>query len=216
MAVVGPGAVKQDEIAPDPRLDKASEFEYVTILNPLTDDFKVNVAQDVPVNMPFELHNPTDVTKTEQDVTMRYGVGLKNSDHVGKKYIYQQAVIPAGKTMNFKGNEAQVVVKQLVNEILQREGKSRLMSDPNLRREVEDSIIFKRGSIQDILDQGVRTPQQQATEAIKQSNEVTDDQFPGLSQASEATGIRGADLGYAGQPSQKRVPGRPRKTLQTP
>lgn len=172
MALVGPGAHKQQETSPEPLLSKASEFEYVTILNPLTDDFQVRVAQDVPVNMPFEVRDKTAMVQSERDITAQYGLGLKNPDHQAKKYIYNEAIIPAGRTMNFKGNEAQVVVTQLVNEILQREGRKRFLADPNVRLEVENRIVIARGSVQDILDRTLQTPSQQIATAIDNSNTV--------------------------------------------
>lgn len=185
MAIVGPGANKQEVESPKATLDGASEYEYVTILNPLTDDFAVMVAQSRPVNLPFEVHKSSDrtqgVTSSESDVRQVYGLQLKNPDHAGKTHITNSTIIRSGKTINLKGDEAQVAVRQLVNEILQREGKSRLMADPNLRKEVEDRIIVNRGSVQDLMDNRLQSPQQQLNEAIKVSNEVQDEQeFPGL------------------------------------
>jgi len=148
VAVVGPGATQDLQAAPSPTLDGASEYEYVTILNPLTDDFAVRVAQDVPVNMPFAIGKDYSgktqpITQNEQDARQVYGLGLKNPDFIGRKHIVNDTVIRAGETINLKGNEAQVAVRQLVNEILQREGKKRLMADPTLRKEVEDRIILR-------------------------------------------------------------------------
>lgn len=211
MSIIGPGSVQQDTIAPKPSLEGSSEYEYVTILNPLKDDFQVLVAQDIPVNVPFQIRNGTGLVQSERDVSTQYGIPLKNPDHTAKKYIYNQAVIPAGMTMNFKGNEAQVVVKQLVDAILQIEKKSRLLSDPVLRKEVEDRIIMKRGSVQDILDSNFVTPRQQLDEAIKQSNEANNEKdFPGLSQA-----VGGPETGATDTPNlnldSKNPVGRPAK-----
>lgn len=210
--VVGPGSIRQDQIAPSPSLEGATEFEYVTILNPLTDDFQVMVAQDIPVNMPFQLRSPTSLVQSERDVTSQYGLQLKNPDHTAHKYIYNQTIIPAGKTMNFKGNEAQVVVKQLVNEILQREGQRRLMADPTLRKQVEDRIIVSRGTVQDILDKGFSTPSQQIDEAMSKLNEVsTDEPFPGLNQTIEANAPGIGTIGDSNSTQVERTPGRPAK-----
>ena len=62
--VIGPGA--QQDIPTDvkPLLEGASEYEYVTILNPLSVDFAVRVAQDVPVNAPVEIRNETMLTQS--------------------------------------------------------------------------------------------------------------------------------------------------------
>jgi hypothetical protein len=222
MAIVGPGAVQENILAPTPMLDGVSEFEYVTILNPLTDDFAIRVAQDVPVNLPFPIGKDTSgkvnqVTNTESDARQVYGLSLKNPDFQGRKHISNDTVIPAGETINLKGNDAQVAVRQLVNEILQREGKQRLMADPILRQEVEARIIQGRGSIQDLMDGNFRSKQQQLDEAIKQSNEVSsipDEQpFAGLAnQTIGSTPETSGDSGTDSSPQERRSPGRPRKT----
>lgn len=210
--VVGPGSIPQETTAPTPTLDGAGEYEYITILNPLTDDFQVMVAQDIPVNMPFTIRDPTSMVKDERDVTMNYGLQLKNPEHTAKKYIYNQAIIPAGKTMNFKGNEAQVVVRQLVNEILQRSGKNRLMADPHLRQQIENDIIIARGSVQDILDSRLVTPREQIETALNQSNEVKDEPFPGLNQTVEDNVATGGESGSSDPAQSKRSPGRPKQS----
>lgn len=183
MGKVGPGALIDDSIAPKPMLDDASDFEYVTILNPLPDDFYVQVAQDVPVNVPMTLRAPTAMTQTARDVAQQYGLGnLVGPDHKARKPIFNRAMIPAGQTMNFKGNEAQVVVKQVVNELLQREGKKRMMYDPTVRHEAEERVIVRRGTMQEIMDKQLITPQQQMNDAITKSNEAPHEEvaFPGL------------------------------------
>ena len=183
MAVVGPGASKPIEDNVRPTLEGASEYEYITIRNILTDDFAIQVAQDVPVNMPVAIRAGTSMVQDGRDVTVNYGLDLKNPDFKAKKHIVNNTIIKAGKTINLKGNEAQVAVKQLVDEILQREGNKRLLADPTLRKQVEDRIIVHRGSISDILDNSLQTPSQQIDDAILKSNEVKNEQaFPGLTE----------------------------------
>lgn len=190
---VGPGSNTQEQEAPKPLLEDAHEYEYITLLNPLTDDFQVMVAQDVPVNLPFEIRQDNTgktsfLSNTERDVKQVYGLGLKNPDHQAKKYIHNIAVIPAGGTMNFRGNEAKVAIRQLVTEILQREGSKRLLHDPFKRNEVEQRVILKRGSVQDLMDINLASPQAQAAEAVERSNEVTtNDQFPQLRDSDTTT-----------------------------
>lgn len=187
MAVVGPGTILQDEVTPDPLLQGASEYEYVTILNPLTVDFQVQVAQDVPVNVPFEIRKDASgqtsvATTDERMATLNYGLNLKNPDHNARKRIFNSTIIPAGQTMNFKGNDAQVVVRQLVTEIMQRNNKARFLHDPVSRREVEEMVVVSRGSVQDLMDANVVTQQQQINQAIKASNTqpVEEKPFEGL------------------------------------
>lgn len=214
MAVIGPGS--QQEIATDikPLLEGASEYEFVTLLNPLTDDFAIRVAQDVPVNMPVDIRSKTGLVQSGNDVVRNYGLDLKNPDFQAKKHISNDTVIPAGQTINLKGNEAQVAVRQLVNELMQREGNGKLLSDPTLRAEAESRIVISRGNIQELMDNNLRSQRSQIDEALAKSNEVINDQpFPGLNrepnnqlgQASETS--RANDLRQ-----ERRSPGRPRKT----
>lgn len=189
MAKVGPGALADEGIAPEPLLNNASDFEYITILNPLPDEFYVQVAQDVPINVPMTLRAPTAMTQTERDVAQQYGLGsLKGPDHLARKPIFNRAMIPPGQSMNFKGGDAQVVVRQLVNELLQREGKKRMMYDPYVRREAEQRVVIRRGTMQEIMDKQLITPQQQMNEAITKSNEVHNEEvaFPGLENTGTA------------------------------
>lgn len=222
MAVIGPGSVQDTEVIPRPRLEGASEVDYVTILNPLTDDFAIRVAQDIPVNVPFALGKDYSgqtaaTTQNEGDVKLTYGLNLKNPDHRGTKRIHNTTIIKAGQTINLKGNEAQVAVRQLVNEYLQRQGKQRLMADPTLRREVEDMIIQGHGSIQDLMQNQFRTAQQQLDDAINQSNqqnEVSIDvqPFAGLAnQTAEPNTTTGNDSGADPVQQERRNPGRSKK-----
>lgn len=214
MAVVGPGA--QQAVATDikSQLDGASEFEYVTILNPLTDDFAVRVAQDIPVNMPIEIKAQTGLIQSGNDVVRTYGLDLRNPDFQGRKRISNDTIIPAGRTINLKGNEAQVAVRQIVNELMQREGNGKLLSDPTLRAEAENRVIQTRGSIQDLMDTNLRTQRSQLDEAIANSNKEVphDKSFPGL---NRDTGTEAGDASEAGGTDavqqERRSPGRPRK-----
>lgn len=219
MAIVGPGTQSQVTEDPQSLLAGASEYEYITLLNPLTDDFAIMVAQDIPVNMPFSISKDTSgrtaqTTFTERDVAQTYGLSLKNPDFIGRKHISNSVIVLAGQTINLKGNEAQVALRQIVNELMQREGNTRLMSDPTLRREAEQRVIQKRGSIQDLMDTSLQSPQSQMNEAIRRSNEVQNDQsFPGLSQSATETAPTGSgDSGTESQPQERRSPGRPKKT----
>lgn len=219
MAIIGPGSAKQIPTDLRPALEGASEFEYITVLNPLTDDFAVRVGQDVAVNAPFNIGKDTSgkvsqMTNTEQDARQIYGLGLKNPDFIGRKHITIDTVIPAGETRRFKGNEAQVAVRQLVNELIQREGNTKMLSDPEVRAAAEARIIVSRGNIQDLMDSQMQTPRNQADEAIRKSNEVQDEQaFPGLSgESGTETGATSEDSGANTVQQERRGPGRPKRT----
>ncbi len=187
--VVGPGAIQAAPTDIKPQLDGASEYEYVTIMNPLPVDFAVRIAQDVPVNMPVQIRNGTGLVQNDRDVTSAYGLSLKNPDFQSRKHIYNDTIIPAGQTINLKGSEAQVAVRQLTNEIMQRDGNSKLLSDPQLRAKVEATIIKSRGNIQDLMDNNIQTPRNQIDDAIARSNTPEQEQaFPSLQQSRPGTG----------------------------
>ena len=210
MSIVGPGAISDDVAAPKPLLEGASEYEWIELYNPLTDDFAVKVALDVPVNIPFEIRDKSRLTQTESDVRTQYGLDLKNPDHQATKKLTSNTVIKSGTTHKFKGNEAQTAIKQLVNEILQREGRSRFMADPTVRRQVEERIVVSRGSIQDLMDDNLQTVQSQLNKTLERANELKDEPFPGL---REITKDAESDPGIAGDGAttpQKRSPGRPK------
>lgn len=218
MALVGPGT--QQEIASDirPLLEGVSEYEYVTILNPLSDDFAIRVAQDVPVNLPITIRGKTAVTQSGHDVVQGYGLDLKNPDFQGKRHISNDTIIKSGQTINLKGNEAQVAVRQIVNELMQREGNGKLLSDPTLRQQAEERVIITKGTIQSLMDSTLRSERSQLDEAINKSNEVNyggAEAFPGLREKSAEANRRIAEsnpeLGNIGTDSPRRV-GRPKKS----
>lgn len=214
MPIVGPGAAPQQVDDIRPLLEGATENEYITILNPLTDDFAVRVAQDVPVNMPTIIRSATALVQNEGDVVRNYGMNLKGKDFVGKKHIVNDTIIKAGQTINLKGNEAQVAVKQLVNEILQREGNTRLSMDPNLRNEIEQRIIIHRGNVQDLMTEMLQTPRNQIDEAIRKSNEANNEQRPIESTSQSPEGS--SNSGTESSTQERRAPGRPRKDQSAP
>jgi hypothetical protein len=164
--------------------------------------------------MPIDIRSGTGLVQNEGDVVRNYGLNLKNPDFKSRKRVVNDTVIKAGSSINLKGNEAQVAVKQLTDEILQREGKTRLMADPHLRHEVEERIIKYRGSIEELMNSNFQTPQNQINEAIKQSNEVHNEvAFPGLAEPTQGSRIpepteANTAINDPGQP--KRV-GRPKK-----
>lgn len=205
MAKVGPGASIQEDVSPDPLLQGASEYEYITLHNPLPDDFVIQVAQSRPVQVPVKINSQSGV-QSESDIKREYGLDLRNPDHQSRAHILNQTVIPAGGSINLPGDVAQVAIRQLVNEILQRTNKKKL-ADPTERRKVEESIIKKRGSVQDLMDNDLKPIQSQAREAINQSNEVNDE-FPGLKDQSQEGGA--SNIGINSESEKKRV-GRPKK-----
>lgn len=190
-APAGPGAQEDVQIAPKPLLEGASEYEYVTILNPLSVDFYAKVAVTRPANVPFEVGKDMSggqVTLNESDVMRNYGLNLKNKDHMARVNVINRVHIPAGKTLNLLGNEAQVVCRQLVTEIMQREGKRLMLADPHQRNLVEQRIVLSRRSVNDILGDGPMAVQEQLSGAVEKLNKesTSDDttEFPDLTSAA--------------------------------
>ena len=196
MTIVGPGSVPEEQIAPPATLDGASEFEYVTILNPLTDDFAIQVAQSKPVDLPFKINKDArtaGITTSEKDVAQVYGFQLKNPDFTSRRHLLNRTIIKSGKTINLRGDDAQVAVRQLVNEIIQREGNTLHQADPNVRAEVESRIIIARGSIEELMDSGLKSTTTVINETIDKSNEVQDEGTFANLNSPEAETIRGTD-----------------------
>lgn len=173
--VAGPGAIVDEGIAPAPLLDNTSEAEYVDVLNPLTVDFVGQFGVTRPTQASVTIGSESDGRRlSEEDASRRYGVPrLSNPDRTGRAQIVNRVRIPSGQTMRLMGNEAQVIVRQLVNEIMAREGKKLQLADKFARNLVEQRIIIHRGYIQDIMAQKPVTVSQQLQDAIKQNQEMT-------------------------------------------
>lgn len=185
ISAAGPGAIIEQGVSPDPILNGATEYEVVTIFNPLSVDFVGMVGQSKPVSLPFEIRKD-GVTQTisndENAVRQNYGLNLKNADHPSRMPIVNRITIPSGGTRKLLGNEAQVVVRQLVNEIMQREGKRLMLADPTARNEVEQRIIRDRTSVEDAIGSNPLSVQSQIRQGVEKLNERdnNDQEFPGL------------------------------------
>lgn len=187
--IAGPGAIVEQSLDVKPSLEGATEFEYVEVLNPLLVDFAPQFATTTPVKAPVSIGQNT-AGVTEADLRTA-GLELRNPDYEGagrsQAHIVSRVVIKAGQTKRFPGDKAQVVVRQLVTEILQREGRRLQMWDPHARHEVEQRVIRARGSIQEMLDGGeIRSVSEQVNEAFNKqeqefaevSNETTEPARP--------------------------------------
>jgi hypothetical protein len=209
-SAAGPGAIEDQGIAPKPLLEGATAYEVVTVFNPLPVDFYGMVGQDKPVNLPFEIRkdNVTNpISTTEADVKRNYGLDLKNRDHSARLPITNKVLIRSGATLNLFGNEAQVVVRQLVNEIMQREGKRLLLADPYQRSLVENKIVRSRRSTTEAIG-GVDSVTDQMRKGVDKLNEQENEAFPELRASEPATGF--AEGSGNGGDTVKRGPGRPK------
>lgn len=194
-APAGPGAIPDNGTDVRPLLEGASEYEYVTIFNPLSVDFIGMVGVSRASSTPFEVRKSAgavaQLTTNEQDVARNYGLSLKNPDHQGRNNIIQKVTLPSGKYTNLLGSEAQVIVRQLVNEIMQREKNSLKLADPHERNLVEQRVIIEKKSINDMLGRGPMTVQDQLRDAVDDSNKQLEEQtdepeFPAVAQPRSA------------------------------
>lgn len=207
----GPGAIEDSGVEPKPLLEGASEYEVITIVNPLSVDFIAQVASSRPIDAPIRIVNtpqtPT-ATRDESTIINNYGLNLRNPAHQGKTHIVNKIVIRAGSSINVLGNEAQVIVRQLVNEMMQREGQSLFMADKFARHSYEERVVISRSSVSDLLGGRPVTVQDQIREAVKESNEQ---EFPEITDTG-----RSGDIDFPSEvetrPPKRRGPGRPPKT----
>jgi hypothetical protein len=179
----GPGAVEVAGDSPEPLLTGASEYEYVEIFNPLSVTFIGKFGISKPANSAVRISSNQEapgVTRTEEDVRRNYGLDLRNPDHRGNVNIINKVEIPSGKTVRLLGNEAQVIVNQLVTEIMQRQNDRLLLSDPFARSKVEKDVVVARGFLNDILDRPPQTIQEQLKGALSQQGAEDEQAFPNI------------------------------------
>lgn len=173
--VVGPGTLTAAPEAQPSTLDGVTESEYVDLFNPLSYTFRAKVASSRPVNVPVTVHQTDGLQsgiKTESDLAMGYGLsGFKNQSHPSLAHIAHTVDIGSGKTRRFPGNEAQVILRQLVGHLLQVEGKGLKLADPYEREQAEKRIVRGRGLVSDIYDSQVVTASEQISQTIERSNE---------------------------------------------
>lgn len=212
----GPGAVPETGVSPLPLLEGATDYEVVEILNPLQVDFTGLVGITRPVNVPFEIHSDgitTTTSRTEGDVMRTYGTGaLKNPDYPSKGHIQQRVKIPSGKTIRLQGAQAQVIVRQLVSEIMSREGNQLLMADAFARNLVEQRIILRRNGIQEIMDAPQDISTQMANAVSKLNEAPHEEEFAGLRQNDTIQTNPNPEL-TSDSSDVARKPGRPPKAV---
>lgn len=182
----GPGAIEVAGEAPNPILQGYSEYEYVEILNPLSVTFIGQFGITKPANAPVRISISPDapgVSRTEQDIRTNYGLDLHNPDHRGSVNIINKVSIPSGKTVKLLGNEAQVVVNQLVTEIMQRKGQRLLLADPFARSLVEADVIISKGSVSDLMDNRPVTVHDQLQEVVDNIGDNNEQAFPGINES---------------------------------
>lgn len=171
---VGPGAIPKAHEQQPSLLEGAAEYEWVDLFNPLSVTFVAQVASSRPVNASVKVYQTPGLQsgiRNESDLATQYGLtGFKNPDHPSVVHVPHTIEIVSGATRRFPGNEAQVVLKQLVGYILQVEGKSLKLADPFERYQMEQRLIRGRGNVQDLMDSAPISVQAQMNAAIDRSN----------------------------------------------
>lgn len=179
VAAVGAGSIGQQEARPTPTLDGVSEYQYVTIANILPIKFIGRVAQSRPVpNAPVRIVDGA-AKGVDENTLKAAGLDLRNPDHAmnsSLEHVSIEVPIEAGQSINLRGDEAQVIVRQLVNEILAFEGKTVRQGSPAYRKEVEGRIIQGIRNIDELIG-SVPSKDQLIDTALKEENEKA---FPDL------------------------------------
>lgn len=181
---VGAGTIDQEQVRPSPSLDGASEYEYVTLMNPLPFKFVGKVAQSRPVNAPIRIVNGGE-RGIDENSLKQAGLDLRNADHPSNAHVTSLIQIESGSSINLRGDEAQVIVRQLVNELMSYEGHTLRIGNPAYRKAAEDRIIVGRKSIDELLG-SPKSERELVDEALTKKNEEV--AFPAMT-ATEAPGI---------------------------
>lgn len=188
LTAVGVGAVSQDQTRPEPTLNGVGEFKYVTLLNPLPIRFTGKVGQTRTINSPMRIgKTQTGASYSENDL-VKAGLDLRNSDVQGRAQLTNEITIEPGKTINLRGDEAQVIVRQLVNEVMHYRGQTLHIGSPAYRKKVEDEIIKGVYGIDELLGTPLKSEEEQINQAIAQTNVPEQEvPFPTLSKTPAVT-----------------------------
>lgn len=122
--------MEQNQSDPVSLLANLRSHHIVKVFNPLSRDFTWTVARSV--SELDQRYADTHIAK----------MGLRNDMHPTVKHVTQSITLPQGKAMNLPGDVAQVIVKHLVDEIMNLRGNKATIGDPELRRGVEEEVIM--------------------------------------------------------------------------
>jgi hypothetical protein len=188
----GPGSIKIAERT-KPMVDGLSENYYVEILNPLSVTFMGKVASSRPIHSELRIVTSKDtptLTQNEDDIRRNYGLDLRNPDHKSMAHYTQTVSIPPGATIRLPGNEAQVIVRQLVNIIMDKEGNKLLKGDSFARHQVEERIIMKQGTMSEFFTQSSVDIREVINKDLQHEHEPeTEQPFPTETDPAPGTGV---------------------------
>lgn len=178
---MGIGAVEENTVAPKPLLEDASELDIVTLRNPFPFPYKAKVGQSRPVNAPIRIVNDKRSNggiNVDENTLSSAGLSLRNQDKASHAHITNIITIEPGKTINLRGDEAKVVIRQLTNDLLAYEGQTLRIGNPAYRHEAERKLVVRMDTIDNLLGGSLVTPRQQIDNAIAASN--SEEAFPAL------------------------------------
>jgi hypothetical protein len=120
-------------------LDDIREYHIVEVLNPLARPFQWQVGRSgVDPGMPMD--------SVMEQLGMAGAGGKPQTAHA-----VQTITLPAGKTFRMPGDLARIVVKHLIDELMQIDGQTKLLSDPTLRLKYEEKIIKNRSDLRSTM-----------------------------------------------------------------
>lgn len=188
---VGPGTVNSNTIAPPPLLGGADENYYAEILNPLSQDFIGKVASSRPVKAPIRIvtnDNTPTLTQSEEDIKRNYGLDLRNKDSRSQQHFVQTVTILSGHTLRLQGNEAQVIIRQLTDIIMDSRDQQVAKGDPTARRQVEEEIVLKVGTMDEFLAPSQSEVRDLLNKDSHESNESEEKPFPSQTEPTRKPG----------------------------
>ena len=156
-------------------VDTFTEYDIIEVFNPLSDDFEGKVATSV-------VSTDAPVDKTIERM------GLRNNFHPTQNHVVNIVVIPAGQSKKMPGHVARVIVTQLVNEIMQREGAVKQMGDKALRIKYEEMVVLDSAKYQQ--EENIITAEERFQRQLDELNktteiEVTRDEQPFTAQRTD-------------------------------
>jgi hypothetical protein len=176
---IGPGAAPEATTDPKPLLDErgVTEMDFVEILNPLSVTFVGQAALTTNVNASIRIgpaaQDGGGLSHTENDIRSLYGFDMRASAaQSGKTHLINRIPIESGKTVRLLGNEAHVVLRQLVNTVMQREGNGQLLANGVERRKVEERLVQRVGSLQDMMGRAPLSVQEQLKSTLQQLDDA--------------------------------------------
>jgi len=178
VTALGSGAITENQSNPDPLLDRVSEFQYVTVTNILPLTLIGKVAQSRQVSVPFNVVGGAE-KGVDENTLKAAGLDLKNPDH--RAFVHTSVSVPieAGQTVNLRGDEAKVIVRQLVNEAMAYDGNTIRRGNPASRRLYEERIVQGVYNIDDLLGEQRKSQDELVSEALDKENEKA---FPTLTE----------------------------------